>query len=127
MKLTAQERDRRHDAVRKMMEEKDLSILVVASNAMWTGHVRYVSNYPPHFGYSYVVFPRDGAPTIFVFSGIQERVAARRWISDARQSSNYPGDIVKRIKELDYKGKRIGLVGVENISFTIHDYLKKEL
>ncbi len=127
MKLTGQERDRRHKAIRKMMEEKDLSILVVASNAMWTGHVRYFSNYPPHFGYSYVVFPRDGAPTVFVFSGIQERVAAQRWISDARQSSNYPADIVKRIKELDYNGKKIGLVGVENISFTIYEYLKKEL
>jgi Xaa-Pro aminopeptidase len=127
MKLTVQERDRRHKAVRKMMEEKDLTILVIASNAMWTGHVRYVSNYPPHFGYSYVVFPRDGEPTIFVFSGIQERVAAQRWISDARQSSNYPADIVKRIKELDYNGKRIGLVGVENISFTIYEQLKNEL
>jgi len=127
MKLTLQERDRRHDAIRKMMKEKDLSILVVASNAMWTGHVRYLSNYPPHFGYSYVVFPRDGAPTIFVFSGIQERVAAQRWISDARQSSDYPADIVRRIKESDYDGKRIGLVGVENISFTIYEYMKKEL
>ncbi len=127
MKLTVQERDRRHKAIRKMMEEKDLSILVVASNAMWTGHVRYLSNYPPHFGYSYVVFPREGEPTIFVFSGIQERVAAGRWIRDARQSSNYSADIVSRIKELDYNGKRIGLVGVENISFTIYEYLKKEL
>ncbi len=127
MKLTLQERDRRHKAIRNMMKENNLSILVVASNAMWTGHVRYFSNYPPHFGYSYVVFPLDGAPTIFVFSGIQERVAAQRWISDARQSSNYPADIVKRIKELDHKGKRVGLVGVENISFTIYEYLKKEL
>ena len=71
MKLTVQERDRRHKAIRKIMAEKDLSILVVASNAMWTGHVRYFSNYPPHFGYSYVVFPAEGAPTVFVFSGIQ--------------------------------------------------------
>jgi len=68
-----------------------------------------------------------GHSPIFVFSGIQERVAAQRWISDARQSSNYPGDIVKRIKELDYNGKRIGLVGVENISFTIYEHMKKEL
>lgn len=109
------------------MEQKDFSILVAASNAMWTGHVRYFSNYPPHFGYSYVVFPREGMPTIFVFSGIQQRVAAQRWIADSRQSSNYPQDIVKRIRELDYKGKRIGLVGVENISFPIYEHMKKEL
>jgi Xaa-Pro aminopeptidase len=86
-----------------------------------------MSNYPPHFGYSYVVFPREGTPTLFVFSKIQEQVAAKRWLSDARQSSNYPESIVKRIKELDYKDKRIGLVGVENISFMIYEYMKKEL
>jgi Xaa-Pro aminopeptidase len=127
MKLTVQERDRRHNAIRRMMEQKDLSILVAASNAMWTGHVRYFSNYPPHFGYSYVVFPREGAPTLFVFSKIQEQVAAKRWLSDSRQTSNYPESIVKRIKELDYKDKKIGLVGVENISFPIYEYMKKEL
>lgn len=127
MKLTVEERDRRYQAIRRMMEEKDLSILVAASNAMWTGHVRYFSNYPPHFGYAYVVFPREGTPTLFVFSKIQEQVAAKRWISDSRQASNYPDAIVKRIKELDHKGKRIGLVGVENISFTIYEYMKKEL
>jgi Xaa-Pro aminopeptidase len=127
MKLTTQERDRRHAAIRKMMEEKDLSVLVAASNAMWTGHVRYLSNYPPHFGYSYVVFPREGAPTLFVFSKIQEQVAAKRWISDARQTSNYPEAIVKRIKELDCQERKIGLVGVENMSFPIYEYMKKEL
>ncbi len=127
MKLSLQERDRRHQAIRNMMADKEYSILIAASNAMWTGHVRYLSNYPPHFGYSYVIFPREGNATIFVFSGIQERVAATRWIPDARQSSDYPGDIVKRVKEIDYKGKRIGLVGVENISFGIYNYMRSEL
>jgi Xaa-Pro aminopeptidase len=110
-----------------MMEEKGYSILLAASNAMWTGHVRYLSGYPPHFGYAFVVFPREGAPTQFVFSKIQEQVAKQRWVEDSRQSSNYAGDIVKRIKELDYRGKKIGLVGVENISFVIFEHLKKEL
>jgi len=127
MALSLNERDRRYQAIRAMMDEKGFSILVVASNAMWTGHVRYFSSYPPHFGYAYVVFPRREAPTQFVFSKIQEQVAKGRWIEDSRQSSNYREDIAKRIKELDYKGKKIGLVGVENISFTILDYLKKEL
>jgi len=127
MSLTVQEMDRRHREIRKMMEERDLSILVAASNAMWTGHVRYFSNYPPHFGYSYVIFPREGNPTLFVFSKIQEQVAKGRWISDSRQSSNYPESIVKRIKEFDYRDKRIGLVGVENMSFTVYEYMKKEL
>ncbi len=127
MKLSSAERDRRHRAIRAMMTEKGYEVLLAASNAMWQGHVRYLSNYPPHFGYSYAVFPLHGEPTLFVFSKIQEQVAAKRWIPDARQSSNYPGDIVKRMRELDYKGKRVGLVGVENMSFKIYEHLKKEL
>ena len=127
MALTLNERDRRYKAIRAMMDGKGFSILLVASNAMWSGHVRYLSNYPPHFGYSYVVFPKEGPPTQFVFSKIQEQIAKKRWVEDSRQSSNYAGDIVKRIKELDPKGKKIGLVGVENMSFTIFDHLKKEL
>jgi Xaa-Pro aminopeptidase len=127
MALSLDERDRRYQAIRTMMDEKGFSILLVASNAMWTGHVRYFSNYPPHFGYAYVVFPKEGTPTLFVFSKIQERVAKERWVKDSRQTSNYPESIVARIKELDHKGKKIGLVGVENMSFTIFEHLKKEL
>lgn len=127
MKLSIEERDRRWSAIRAMMEEKDYSVLIAASNAMWTGHVRYFSNYPPHFGYAYVVFPKDGTPTQFVFSKIQEQVASKRWIADTRQSSNYAETIVKRVKECQYTNGRIGLVGVENISFVNYEYLKKEL
>ena len=127
MALTINERDRRYKAIRTMMDEKGFSILLVASNAMWSGHVRYFSNYPPHFGYSYVIFQKEGPPTQFVFSKIQEQIAKKRWVEDSRQSSNYAGDIVKRIKELDPKARKIGLVGVENMSFTIFDHLKKEL
>jgi len=127
MLLTEQERDRRYREIRKAMEQNDLSLLVVASNAMWTGYVRYFSNYPPHFGYSYVIFPREGEPTLFVFSKIQEQVANKRWIRDSRQSSNYPEAIVKRIKECGGQDKRIGLVGIENISFSIYEHMKKEL
>ena len=127
MTLTLNERDRRYRAIRAMMEEKDLSILIVASNAMWTGHVRYFSNYPPTYGNIYMVFPREGYPTQFVLTKGAEQVASKGWVRDSRQTSNYPDAIVKRIKELDYKGKRIGLVGVENISFKIFEHLKKEL
>ncbi|MFC2010000.1 M24 family metallopeptidase [Chloroflexota bacterium] len=127
MPLSTDEQGRRYRVITSMMEEKELSILLVASNAMLTGHARYFSNYPPHFGNAFVVFPKEGTPTQFVFSKIQEQVAGKRWIKDSRQSSNYAADIVKRIKELDYKGKNIGLVGVDNISFIIFDHLRKEL
>lgn len=126
MALSSDERDRRYQAIRAMMEEKDLFLLLVASNAMWTGHVRYFSAYPPHFGPAYLLFPRQGTPTQFVFSKIQEQVASRGWVADSRQSSNFSRDIAQRIKELDSR-KRIGLVGVENISFQLYAFLRREL
>jgi len=34
-----------------------------------------------------VIFPREGMPTQFVFSKIQEQVASKRWVADSRQTS----------------------------------------
>ena len=127
MALSLNERDRRYHAIRTMMKEKDLSVLVVASNSMWTGHVRYFSNYAPSYGYIYMVFPREEDPTQFVFTKIMEQVASKGWVKDSRQTFNYPDSVVKRIKELDCKDRRIGLVGEENIPFRFFEYLKKEL
>ena len=127
MLLTFEERDRRYREFRKKMDEADLSVLVVASNAMFTGYVRYFTAYPAFYGYTYLVFPREGTPTLFVMSKIQEQIACKRWVSDSRQSSNYAVDVVKRIRELGGEGQRIGLVGVENISFGNFEYFSKEM
>ena len=127
MPVSFNERERRYRAVRTMMEEKGLSVLVVASNAMWTGHVRYFSNYAPTYGYIYLVFPGEGDPTQFVFTKGMAQIASKGWVSDTRQVFNYPNAITQRIKELGYEKKRIGLVGTENISFEFYDYLKGEL
>jgi len=72
MPLSINERERRYRAIRAVMDRKGLSILLVGSNAMSPGHVRYFSNYPPHSGYAYVIFPKDEDPTQFVRSKIQE-------------------------------------------------------
>lgn len=127
MPLSFDERDRRYRAIRTMMEEKGLSVLVVASSAMWTGHVRYFSNYAPSYGYIYLVFPREGDPTQFVFTKSMAQIASQGWVKDSRQASNYAEAIVKRIKEPGYGNKHIGLVGTENISFEFFEYLRKEL
>ena len=127
MPLSTNERDRRYRAIRAMMEKKDLAILVVASNAMSPGHVRYFSNYPPHSGYAYVIFPKDENPTQFVRSKIQEQVAARGWVPDSRFAFSYGDALVERLKELGAAGKNVGLVGVENIPFKMYEQLCKEL
>src|SRR4030042_3361456 len=100
MPLSISERDRRHRAIRDMMERKDLSILLVGSNAMSPGHVRYFSNYPPHSGYAYVIFPKDENPTQFVRSKIQEQVAEKGWVPDSSFAANYAEALVRRLKEL---------------------------
>jgi Xaa-Pro aminopeptidase len=110
-----------------MMEEKGLSALVAASSAMWTGHVRYFSNYAPAYGYIYLVFPEEGDPTQFVFTKSMAQIASKGWVRDTRQTFNYPDAITQRIRGLGYGNRRIGLVGAENISFEFFDYLKGEL
>jgi len=127
MPLSLSERDRRYRAVRAMMEARGLSILLVGSNAMSPGHVRYFSNYPPHSGYAYVIFPKDEKPTQFVRSKIQEQVAAKGWVPDSRFASNFADVLVQRLKELKAQHQTIGLVGVENIPFMMYEHLRKEL
>jgi len=113
MTLSLDERDRRYRAIKNMMEERDLSILVVAASAMSFGHGRYFSEYFPHSAYAYVIFPKEGSPTQFVHSKIQQQVAATKWIKDSRFGSDYPDVVTERIREFDWKNKRIGLVGVD--------------
>ena len=127
MALSLNERDRRYHAIRTMMKEKNLSILVVASNSMWTGHVRYFSNFPPTYGYAYLVFPQEEDPTQFVFTVGAAQAASKGWVKDSRHAPNYADAITKRVKELNYDGRCIGLVGAENLSFKIYEHLKKEI
>jgi len=127
MTISLNERDRRYRSFKTLMEKEQLSILLVASNAMFTGHVRYFSNYATYFGPTYVVFPRDENPTLFVFGEIQSQLASRLWIKDSRYGSGRPDVVLKRIKELDYRNKRIGLVGVDHISFKMYEHLQREL
>jgi len=121
--LTQNERDRRYKLIRAMMKKNDLAALIVSSNASYPGHVRYFSNYRPHSGYAYVVFPYSGKPTIFVRSGIQQQVAAQRWIQDSIYSPNPAEAIEKRLKKLNCHNKKIGIVGSENFSYKIYNHL----
>ncbi|MEW6672676.1 MAG: Xaa-Pro peptidase family protein [Thermodesulfobacteriota bacterium] len=123
--LTLKERDRRYRLIRSMMRQNNIDVLIVSSNACYPGHVRYFSNYRPHSGYAYVVFPRTGKPTIFVRSAIQQQVAAERWIQDSIYSPNPADAIEKRIKRLSLQNKKIGVVGSENLSFKIYNHLVK--
>lgn len=127
MTISLKERDRRYQSFRTLMEKEQLSIILAASNAMCTGHVRYFSNYATYFGPTYVVFPKEENPSLFVFGEIQSQLASRQWIKDSRYGSARPEVVFKRIKELDYRNKRIGLVGVDHISFKMYEDLQREL
>jgi len=94
---------------------------------MWTGHVRYFSNYAPLTGIFTSFFPGEGDPTQFVFTKSMAQIASKGWVRDSRQTFNYPDAITQRIRGLGYGNKRIGLVGAENISFEFFDFLKGEL
>jgi len=127
MTLSLSERDRRYRAVRAMMEEKELSVLVAASNAMWTGNVRYFSNFFPAYGYFYLIFPKEGEATQYVGAANSALVAQREgWVKDTRTAPNVAEALVKRMRELGAAENGVGLMGVENIAFRIYEHLKKE-
>ena len=129
MTLSLNERDRRYHAIRAMMEKRGLSLLIVASNAMSPGHIRYFANFPTQARHTFMLFPKEEDPTLFVPTRIQEQVASdpQAWVKDSRFASNFPEALGKRIRELDPKNKNMGLVGVENMTPKMYEHLLKEV
>jgi Xaa-Pro aminopeptidase len=78
----------------------------------------WVSGYPERIGIvSYVIFPREGNPTLIIpFAGSHVRAAKRiSFIQDVRHSrhGNYVSVIVERVKELGLDTKTIGITELD--------------
>lgn len=108
---------RRHDLTRAFLDEHDLDCLLVSgNNAIWErgwANVRWLSNYIGTMELdSFVVFPRDGEPTLAVL-GLNARLPdriARSVIHDVRGALNTAGILVERLRELRLDTGRIGII-----------------
>ncbi len=118
--LTFDERDRRWANIRKEMAKQNLDCLIVFGVE---GHffqmlcnLRYLTNYPMG---KFLVFPKDGEPTLFVFGGgavspqLVKQTGEFFWVTDIRTGHPlYHKPISRRIVELSLQKGRIGGVGL---------------
>ncbi len=120
-RFSKEEYDRRFREIRSRMAEKGIDGLIIygdsGSNNGNHANVKYVSNYADPIS-SYVVFPRDGEPSL--------HMSNRLYLPYAKLMSIFPrtteavdydpaGAIERRIRELNLERGVIGLVGLRGI------------
>ena len=69
-RFSEEEYARRNDLIQAEMEKREIDYLVIYGNGSMRDHcqvnVRWVSNYSDFVYFSYVLFPREGDPTLWV-------------------------------------------------------------
>src|SRR5262249_46283299 len=118
------ERDRRWKAVRDLMRQQRLDVIVTPNN---TGHsMDFQSNtrYLTHCGGGgdadiAPVFPVEGEGTAIPTSREPRWPTVQDWTRDVREARrNYGGVIVERLKELKVERGRIGITGLGEVEGT---------
>lgn len=107
---------RRHAAVRAMMKEKGLDILIAHVTAAMPANIRYLTGWGPYGnGPAFLLFPAIQDPLLLV--GIFSHVASAERNSSvaAEFAGPQPGvTIAQRIRDLGLTKARIGLVEVDS-------------
>jgi Xaa-Pro aminopeptidase len=118
------ERDRRWKAVRELMRQQRLDVIVTPQN---TGHsMDYQANsrYLTHVGGGgdsdiAAVFPLEGDVTAIATSAAPRWPSVQDWTRDVREARrNYGRVIVERLKELNVERGRIGITGLGEVEGT---------
>jgi Xaa-Pro aminopeptidase len=110
------ERDRRWEAVRSLMDEVGLSVIVTPANTGHSTDFQANSRYLSHVGGGSdadvtVIFPRNGEVTVGATSAYRWK-PVQNWITDLREARRNYGNVdIERLKELDVDKARIGITG----------------
>jgi Xaa-Pro aminopeptidase len=131
MAFSDTERKRRHEAMLRIMDTRELKALIlfgdtnIGSDVL--GDLRYYVDHRNIAGRQVaILFPRK-EPVLFVGSAIQRQAAERRSsVADCRLSDNMPADMVKLLKEQNVLNGRVG-VNFEVLPVNWYTTLKKEL
>jgi Xaa-Pro aminopeptidase len=121
-RFSKEEYARRFREIRKRMQEKGIDVLILygdsGSNNSNHANIKYVSNYQDPVS-SYVVFPREGEPSL--------HISNRLYLPHAKLMSIFPrtdavdynpgGSVESRIRELGLEKGTIGLVGLRGILY----------
>jgi len=112
------ERDRRWTAVRKLMREQGIDVIVAPSNTGHSTDFQANARYLSHVGGGgdadiAVVFPLEGEVTAVATSAAPRWPCVQDWVTDIREARRAYGQAtVERLKELKVDNARIGISGL---------------
>jgi len=112
--------ERRVNGVRRVLAERDLSVLVVYSDLWRSNQARFFSNYMPYFNRALLIIPRDTPPTLLC--GLSPRVYG--WIrsvttiEDVRPAGNFAKPLFDIATEK--KWARIGFLDFEQFPYDLY-------
>ena len=117
------ERDRRWQAVRALMQQNHLDVIVTPQNsghsADYQANVRYLTHCGGGEPDVAAVFPLEGAVTAIATSAGPRWPTVQDWVTDVREARrNYGRTIVERLKELNVDRGRIGITGLGEVEGT---------
>lgn len=121
MTFTSGEIERRFSKIRSLMGERGYDALIVASRGQqnFKGPLRYVSNFPIIVRLGYCVIPIQGDPTLIIpaYKMWAQRLS---WIEDIRVSGDIIGELIKVLSSLEYKARKVGVVGLNDVMPLAH-------
>jgi Xaa-Pro aminopeptidase len=117
------ERDRRWKAVRELMRQENIDVIVTPQNSGHSADYQADTRYLTHCGGGEpdvaAVFPMDGEVTAIATSAAPRWPTVQDWTKDVREARrNYGRAIVERLKELNVERGRIGITGLGEVEGT---------
>jgi Xaa-Pro aminopeptidase len=111
------ERDRRYKNVRERMAKEGLDVLLLPANhSRWEQMMadsRYLSGLGGFATEVFTVFPKESAPTAYVFNRAGWWKQAQNWIADVRDGRNrWAQNAIEKLRELGFKNGKIGISGL---------------
>ena len=117
------ERDRRWKAVRDLMRQQNIDVIVTPQNSGHSADYQADTRYLTHCGGGEpdvaAVFPLQGEVTAIATSAALRWPTVQDWTQDVREARrNYGRAIVERLKELNVEHGRIGITGLGDVEGT---------
>jgi Xaa-Pro dipeptidase len=117
------ERDRRWKAVRDLMQQQGIDVIVTPQNSGHSADYQADTRYLTHCGGGEpdvaAVFPLDGEVTAIATSAAPRWPTVQEWTKDVREARrNYGRAIVERLKELNVERGHIGITGLGEVEGT---------
>lgn len=133
MYLNYDEKEARYESLRRRMKKAGVDALVVVGmdtrgGTTGTGSFRYLTDFFIIFNYGVLLFFLDRDPILLVTSELQKEWAQRHsWVKAVYASLDIPETAASILRDTDWKGKTIGLSGLEHTPARLNDRLTQTL